>query len=155
MNKRTAAIALALGAALACDDAVPTSPTTVAVSLLYQPSREPGFCSAPTPEQRLCFGGCAHHGAPANLTATTSWGETVRLDPCGVAHCAVLFQVPVRREVTVSVHDIAQCCRDCTTLVRRTVYVNGTALSRSREDPVTGQPGGLIFTVDPDGLITP
>jgi hypothetical protein len=50
--------------------------------------------------------------------------------------------------------DIAQCCRDCTAAVQETVYANGTRLTRFVAGEA-GQAGGLAFTIDTNGLVTP
>ena len=54
------------------------------------------------------------------------------------------------------VTDVGQCCRDCTTAVRETVYANGTQLRRFRLEPVIpGRAGGLAFQVNGRGVVTP
>jgi hypothetical protein len=50
--------------------------------------------------------------------------------------------------------DIAQCCRDCTAAPRETVYANGTRLTRLLAGEA-GQAGGLAFTIDRNGVVTP
>jgi hypothetical protein len=66
----------------------------------------------------------------------------------------VLPGAPTGREQTLLLIDIAQCCRDCTAAVRETVYANGTRLTRFVAGEA-GQAGGLAFTIDANGLVTP
>jgi hypothetical protein len=151
----TTLAAAAVLAHAACDSgAPPTGPDTAMVSLRYVPPAPGASCSAPPVSE--CAGSCAHHGAPANLTVSTSWEEEARLASCGEAYCVQLTRVPIGREVTVLVTDIGQCCRDCTTAVRETVYANGTQLRRFREEPIVpGRAGGLAFQVNGRGVVTP
>ena len=139
----------------ACDSgAPPTGPDTTIVNLRYVPSASGASCSAPPVSE--CAGSCAHHGAPANLMVSTSWEEEARLAACGDAYCVQLTRAPIDQEVTVLVQDIAQCCRDCSTAVRETVYANGTVLRRFRYEPIVpGHAGGLAFRVSGRGVVTP
>ena len=143
-------IAMLVVAALAltgCESEAPTpEPETAVVALTYVPSAEPADCSAPAVIE--CSGFCAHHGAPAQHLVSTSWDEPARLESCPGGYCTTLMQVPVGREVGVLVFDIAQCCRDCSSAVRETVYANGTRLVRFGAS-------GLSFTVSGRGIVTP
>jgi hypothetical protein len=122
------------------------------VNVVYLPS-PPASCSAP--DVLECSGGCAHHGAPAHLQVSGSWGASTRLGACAAeSYCAALPDAPVGREVTLLVLDIAQCCRDCSAAVRETVYVNGTRLTRFLQGE-GGRAGGLAFTIDRHGVVVP
>ena len=148
------ALAVAVLAALACtdQDSGPSGPSTGRLSLVYAPSTAPGSCSSPAVVQ--CSGGCAHHFAPANLGVSGSWGAETRLSACGEVFCAAFPTAPVNRELRVLLIDIAQCCRDCTAAVHETVYANGTRLTRFVAGEA-GQAGGLAFTIDRNGRVTP
>ena len=148
------ALVVAVLAALACahQDAGPSGPSTGVVNLVYVPSTAPGSCSSPAVIQ--CAGSCAHHSAPANLAVSGSWGVETRLSACGEAYCASLPAAPVGGELTVLLIDIVQCCRDCTSAVHETVYANGTRLTRFVAGEA-GRAGGLAFTVDRNGFVTP
>lgn len=147
-------VVVAVLAALACNlrDSGPSEPSAPVVRLVYAPSSAPASCASP--EVVVCGGSCAHHYAPSHLAVSGSWGAQARLSPCGEAYCATLEGPPVGRESTVLVIDIAQCCRDCSAAVRETVFANGTRLTRF----VAGQAeraGGLAFTIDRQGVVTP
>jgi len=148
------ALVVAVLPALACthQDSRPSGPSTGVVNLVYAPSTAPASCSTPAVIQ--CSGSCAHHSAPANLRVSGSWGADTRLSACGEAYCGALPAAPVGRELTVLLIDIAQCCRDCTAAVHETVYANGTRLARFVAGEA-GQAGGLAFTIDPNGVVTP
>jgi hypothetical protein len=133
----------------ACAEKGPTGPSTVVLNIVYLP-----LASCPSPGAVECYAGCAHHYAPSNLRVSGSWGAEQRLTACGEAYCATLPGAPVDRELTTLVIDIAQCCRDCSAPVRETVSVNGTRLTRFVAG-TGGQAGGLAFTVDRNGRVTP
>ena len=50
--------------------------------------------------------------------------------------------------------DIAQCCRDCSAAPHETLYANGTRRTRFVAGQA-GQAGGLAFTIDRNGVVTP
>lgn len=130
-----------------CNAESPTREAEAAfVGLTYVPSKAPVDCTAPSVAQ--CYGFCYHSGAPANLTVSTSWDERARLEACDGGFCTILTRVPVGRDVAIRVYDVGQCCRDCSTAVRETVFANGTRLARYGA-------GGLTFSVNGRGIVTP
>jgi hypothetical protein len=145
--KTTLALAVAALTLSGCHAESPTrEPETVVVGLTYVPLNEPADCSAPAVVQ--CYGFCYHNSAPAHLQVVGSWEEWSRLESCNGGYCAVLTRVPVGRDVGVRVYDMGQCCRDCSSAVRETVYANGTRLVRYGA-------GGLNFKVNGRGIVTP
>jgi hypothetical protein len=148
------ALVAAVLAALACTpgSSGPSGPSTGVVSLTYVPSAASASCSSPA--VILCSGSCAHHYAPSNLRVSGSWNADTRLSACGEAYCAVLPGAPLGPELMVLLIDIAQCCRDCSADVRETVYANGTRLTRFVVGEA-GRAGGLAFTIDRNGVVTP
>ena len=150
--KRAAALAALVALAGCSSGRGPTGTDTATLSVFYVASSEPASCTAPG--VRECAGSCAHHYAPSNLQLSGSWGQETRLTACGDAYCGMLPAAPVGRELTVLLIDIAQCCRDCTAAVRKTVYANGAELTRFVE-AAAGQAGGLAFEVDQNGAVRP
>jgi hypothetical protein len=148
------ALAIPVLASLSCNpqDSGPSGPSPRRLSLVYTPSTAPASCTSS--EVILCAGSCSHHYAPSNLAASGSWGAQTRLAPCGTAYCGTLEAPPIGRELTVLVLDIAECCRNCSAAVLDTVFANGTRLTRFVPGDAV-QAGGLVFTIDRSGVVTP
>lgn len=147
MRIPTLVLGLAALTLCGCHSESPTrEPETAVVGLTYVPSNAPADCTAPAVAP--CYGFCYHGGVPADLQVGTSWDEQARLESCNGGYCAILTRVPVGRDVGIRVFDVTQCCRDCSTAVRETVYANGTRLVRYGA-------GGLTFNVNGRGTVTP
>jgi hypothetical protein len=133
-------------ALLACRDGSPTeSPTRAPLHVSYlaqagEPGNDPG---------------CAHHYAPAQMTVTTSWGATTRLEPREGPNATGTVDGPGRPgEHWIYLIDIALCGTTSPLPPRPTrgVFVNGVELQRQ----LTVDGGtAAAFTLSVSGVVRP
>jgi hypothetical protein len=143
---RGATLMLSVALLSACANAPtgPSQPTTTTLNVSYlQPTDLPATSSDPS---------CPHHYAPSNLTLTTSWGESVRLQPAGDrVFTGVVTARPGAHWMRLI--DIAWCGSDLGALAARGLSVNGIQLGQLQllEDSTSA----FRFTVSESGAVRP
>jgi hypothetical protein len=143
---RGATLMLSVALLSACANAPtgPSQPTTTTLNVSYlQPTDLPAASSDPS---------CPHHYAPSNLTLTTSWGESVRLQPAGDrVFTGVVTARPGAHWMRLI--DIAWCGSDLGALAARGLSVNGIQLGQLQllEDSTSA----FRLTVSESGAVRP
>lgn len=95
--------------------------------------------------------GCPHHYAPSNLTVSTDWGETARLQEIGSATNNAQLTSATPGNHWLRLIDIAYCGSEFGALATTGLFLNSVPLTRF--EPVADGSPAFVFTLTPNGRL--